>query len=70
MCNGDRQGERRPERAHTPRDTVGCERRNPVSEQHAPEPESHVGDDEPNTERIMGNEPHVPRVGQKTNWNS
>jgi len=66
LCNSDRQREYRPKYAHSPRDTVGRGRRYPVSEQHTPKTESHVDGDEQNAERVMGNEPHVPRVGQET----
>jgi len=70
LCNGDRQRERCPNRAYSPCDTTGGKRRHPVSQQHTTETESHVTDEEPNAERVMRNEPHVPRVGQKTSRSS
>ncbi len=66
LSYGDSQGERRSECAHSPHNTIGSAPRYPMSEQHTPETKSHMGDDKPNAERVVGNEPHVPRVGQET----
>ncbi len=66
LGDGDRQGAGHPECTHEPRDAAGCSRRYSVSEQYTPQTESHVCDDEPNAERIMGNQPHIPRVRQES----
>lgn len=66
LRNSDRQREGSAERADRPGDSIGRERRHLVSEQHAPEPKSYVRDDEPNGERVMRNEPHVPRIREET----
>src|SRR6266478_3092808 len=62
LCDRDRQRHRRTERADAPCDAVCRSGRYAVSEQHAPEPQAHVGDDEPDAQRVVGNEAHVPCV--------
>ena len=70
LCNGDRHSEHSPEYAHNPHGTVGQGQCYVVSEQYAPETESHVDGDEPNAKRVVGNEPHIPRIGQQTHWSA
>lgn len=70
LCDGDSQGERRSECAHGPCDAVGCGRRHPVSERRAAETESHMRNHDPNAERVTGNEPHVPCIGQEAHWSA
>src|SRR5215471_14189362 len=66
LCKCDGQRERHPKWADSPGDATGCERRHAVSDQDTAETESHMSDSEPNAERVMGNEPHAPRVRQET----
>jgi hypothetical protein len=50
LSNGNRQSERRSERAHGPSDSASCEGHS-VSKQDTREAESHVSYGEPNAER-------------------
>jgi hypothetical protein len=66
LCEGNRQCTSHPEGANAPCETVRLGRRYSVKKQNALQPYPHVSDDEPNAKRVVGNEPHVPCVGQQT----